>query len=329
MLGRGLNRRQRGIALVAVLWALVLLAVIAATVLRESRTQSRLARNFLDGAQAEALADGGVHRAIAGLAVPVSGGGWRADGTVYAWRTGAGEVRIRIEDEGGKIDLNRTAHRLLQNLFLAVGLERVAAEGLASAVLDYRDKDDRRRPGGAEDSDYASAGLSHGAKDGPFEALEELHQVLGMTRKIYAAITPALTVHSNRRRPDRRVAPPLVIAALQGDGGGAGVPPAALASPVLPLGGGAAPRPAPGDAPGDAPTGAPGVGDPSVSILFLGPTPHRSRVRVYTIHAEAMTESGGVFTRRAVVRMAGRGDVPYRILVWGRGARRLFPPALN
>ena len=47
-----MRRGQRGIALVAVLWALVLLAVIAATVLSESRTQSRLARNFLDAAKA-------------------------------------------------------------------------------------------------------------------------------------------------------------------------------------------------------------------------------------------------------------------------------------
>ncbi|MDX1483405.1 MAG: type II secretion system protein GspK, partial [Alphaproteobacteria bacterium] len=119
--------RQRGIALVAVLWALVLLAVIAATVSRESRTQSRLARNFVDGAQAEALADGGVHRAIDGLSRPVAAGGWRVDGTVYGWRRPDGEVRIRIEDEGGKVDLNRAGAALLRDLFLAAGAEPARA----------------------------------------------------------------------------------------------------------------------------------------------------------------------------------------------------------
>ncbi len=64
--------------------------------------------------------------------------------------------------------------------------------------------------------------------------------------------------------------------------------------------------------------------DPSITILYLGPTPHRSRARSYTIHAEAMTETGGVFTRRAIVRLTGRGDVPYRILVWSRDTQQLF-----
>ncbi len=305
--------RQRGIALVAVLWTLVLLAVIAATVLRESRTQSRLARNFLVGAEAEALADGGVHRAIAGLMAPIKSGGWRVDGTVYAWRTGDGEVRIRIEDEGGKIDLNRVNGRQLKNLFLAVGLEEPAAETLADSILDYRDKDDTKRPAGAEDSDYSAAGLPHGAKDGPFEALEELRQVLGMTRETYMAVAPALTVHSNRRRADRRLASSLVNAALQG--GGEVIAPSL---PQMPPGG------------QSAATGSEGLDqvspdDPSVSILYLGPTPHRSRVRSYTIHAEAMTKTGGIFVRRAIVRLTGRGTAPYRILVWGRGTPQLFP----
>ncbi len=313
-----MRRGQRGIALVAVLWALVLLAVIAATVLSESRTQSRLARNFLDAAQAEALADGGVYRAMEGLARPNAAGGWRVDGTVYAWARPEGEVRIRIEDEGGKIDLNRANGRLLGNLFLAAGLEPGRAEALAAAVQDFRDADDTRRPDGAEDSDYAGAGLPHGAKDAPFDAVEELAQVTGMTREIYAAVAGAITVHARTRRPDAKVAPPLVIAALQGRGG--------TAAPGSPPGsGGISPQPAAAALGSGA--DAPEMVDPSVAILYLGPTGHRSRSRTFTIHAEARTLAGGYFTRRAVVRMAVRGDPPFRILAWGRGGPALFPAA--
>ncbi len=309
-----IRRGQRGIALVAVLWALVLLAVIVATVLSESRTQSRLARNFLDAAQAEALADGGVYRALEGLARPVASGGWRVDGTVYAWRRPEGEVRIRIEDEGGKVDLNRAAGRLLRNLFLAAGLEPARAEALADAVQDFRDADDTRRPGGAEDGDYQGAGLPHGAKDAPFDAVEELHQVYGMTRELYTAVAGAITVHARTRRPDGRVAPPLVTAALQGSGAEEPAP---------------GPAPAPGALPTQPPAdqGDTGESDPSVTILSLGPTGHRSRSRTFTIHAEARTLAGGRFARRAVVRIAGRGDTPFRILAWGRGRRGLFPAA--
>ena len=315
-----MRRGQRGIALVAVLWALVLLAVIAATVLSESRTQSRLARNYLDAAQAEALADGGVYRALAGLARPSAAGGWRVDGTVYAWRRADGEVRVRIEDEGGKIDLNRADGRLLGSLFLMAGLEPARAEALAAAVQDFRDADDTPRPNGAEDGDYAGAGLPHGAKDAPFEAVEELHQVFGMTRELYAAVAGAVTVHARTRRPDAKVAPPLVIAALRGGGGGA-APPA-----TLDPGGILAQPPSRAPMPG---ADVPGVVDPSVAVLYLGPSAHRSRSRTFTIHAEARTLAGGLFTRRAVVRMTARGTPPFEILVWGRGAAALFPPTLQ
>ncbi len=316
-----MGRGQRGIALVAVLWALVLLAVIAATVLSESRTQSRLARNYLDAAQAEALADGGVYRALAGLARPSAAGGWRVDGTVYAWRRAHGEVRVRIEDEGGKIDLNRADGRLLGSLFLMAGLEPARAEALAAAVQDFRDADDTPRPDGAEDSDYAGAGLPHGAKDAPFEAVEELHQVFGMTREIYGAVAAAVTVHARTRRPDAKVAPPLVIAAL---GAGRGT---AAAGGISPVAGGISPRTA--AAALEPGADAPGVVDPGVAILYLGPTAHRSRSRTFTIHAEARTLAGGLFTRRAVVRLTARGAPPFKILAWGRGAAALFPPTLQ
>lgn len=308
MIGPGKRGRQGGIALVAVLWALVLLAVIAAAVLRESRTQSRLARNALDAAQAEALADGGVHRAIEGLTRPASSGGWRADGTVYAWRppTG-GEVRIRIDDEGGKIDLNRADGELLRSLFSAAGLEPERAQALSDAVMDFRDADNSRRPDGAEDADYASAGLPNGAKDAQFDAVEELNQVYGMTRRIYAAVENSITVHARTGRPDAKVAAPLVIAALKGGGG------------ISP--------PGPDPVAEESGPEAPEMADPTVTVIYLGPTAHRSRSRTFTIHAEAMTSSGGRFARRAIVRITARGGNPYQILSWGREQPTLFAAA--
>ena len=46
----------RGIALVVVLWMLTLLAVIAASFTTTTRTETRLARNLVENAKAEALA---------------------------------------------------------------------------------------------------------------------------------------------------------------------------------------------------------------------------------------------------------------------------------
>ena len=55
---------NRGIALVVVLWVLVLLAMIAASVTVGARTGVSLASNLNASARAEALADAGIARAV-------------------------------------------------------------------------------------------------------------------------------------------------------------------------------------------------------------------------------------------------------------------------
>lgn len=55
---------QRGIALVVVLWALTVIAVISANFTTANRDGLFLARNTVERAQAEALADAGVYRAV-------------------------------------------------------------------------------------------------------------------------------------------------------------------------------------------------------------------------------------------------------------------------
>ncbi len=64
----------RGLALVTVLWVLMLLALIAASFTRTTRTEINLTRNLIENAEAEALADAGVYRAVLGLIAPQSEG---------------------------------------------------------------------------------------------------------------------------------------------------------------------------------------------------------------------------------------------------------------
>ncbi|MCH8111718.1 MAG: hypothetical protein IH905_07160 [Proteobacteria bacterium] len=66
--------RQRGIALIAVLWTVLLLSLIATNFLTQTRTDARITRNLIDNAGAEALADAGVYRAIVALLAPATGG---------------------------------------------------------------------------------------------------------------------------------------------------------------------------------------------------------------------------------------------------------------
>jgi len=53
---------RRGLALVTVLWVLMLLALIAASFTRTTPAGINLARNPIESAKAEALADAGVYR---------------------------------------------------------------------------------------------------------------------------------------------------------------------------------------------------------------------------------------------------------------------------
>ncbi len=306
--GSAKTSRRRGIALISVLWVLVLLSLIAASFSFTSRTEVNLARNMVENAEAEALADAGVYRAIAGLFKTVDQGGFRVDRTVYGWRFGDGEVRFEIADEGGKIDLNRATDAMLGALFRTFELSDQQADALVDAIGDFRDTDDDRRLNGAEDDDYLAAGLKHDAKDGPFEAVEELQQVLGMDRELYRLAAPALTVYSRRRAPHLATAPPEVQAAMAGmkqSAGGrrrdrnqqaAGQDGAAASAGALP---------------------------DQVEILLEGPSAARSRAKVYTIHSEARTAGGALFAREAVVRIAG-GRQPYRVHVWRRALGRLF-----
>ena len=70
-------------------------------------------------------------------------------------------------------------------MFRAAGVEQDKATRLASALVDWRDADSLTQPqGGAEDPEYAAAGLPYGAKDAPFETVAEAEQVLGVDPRI-------------------------------------------------------------------------------------------------------------------------------------------------
>ena len=83
-----------------------------------------------------------------------------------------------------------------------------------NAILDWRDPDSLRRNPGAEDVDYAHAG--YGAKDAPFNSVEELRLVAGMTNGLFASIYPALTIHSGQPGVHPLAAPREVLLALPG-----------------------------------------------------------------------------------------------------------------
>src|SRR5262249_2698270 len=156
--------------------------------------------------KAEALAEGAIQQAMVELLIPPGQGAWQADGSVHEIRLGEGVVSVRIEDETGRIDLNRADLPVLVSMLVSVGVPPGGAEHLAAAIVDYRDPDNIKTPGGAEAFDYEAAGRRRGPKNAPFDATEELMQVLGMTPEIMQAVSPLITVFSPTGEVNRQAA---------------------------------------------------------------------------------------------------------------------------
>lgn len=176
---------DRGAALLVVLWLLLILAGIAAGVAYATRTQAQLAANRQAAAEARGLADAGVALGAAwlgeaGFDAEAAGGSF---GSPCRLLTGA--VSVSAIPLNALVDLNSADLDALTALFERAGAADPLA--VANAVLDWRDPDNRPRfGGGAEAADYARAGVSFPPGNRPFDTVEELAGVLGLTPEVFA-----------------------------------------------------------------------------------------------------------------------------------------------
>ena len=263
------------------LCVLAVLSVIAVTLIRETREETRFESAVIDDAKAEALAEAGIQQSMAELLIPPGNGAWQADGATHELRLGEGSVRVRIEDESGRIDINSADDATLVSMLISIGLPNDEAQHLAAAIADYRDPDSIKHPGGAEAFDYEAAGLDHGPKNSPFDSPEELMQVLGMTPEILKTLYPLITVYSPTREINRQAASPAVLRAL----------PKSTFGPEQNL-------------------ATAGLGDPVVPVL--------SAATVVRVTAEAHTRGGGYYIREAILRRSTLPTQPFNVLSWRR-----------
>ncbi len=208
--------RQRGVALIVVLWVVALLSLLAASFGLGVRREARLAAYHVGLPQWRAAAEAAVHYAAYRLRLSDPQWRWQVDGRVYHWHWQGLPVELRLADESGKVDLNRAPATLLQVALQLAGAEADQAVALADAILDWRDGDDATRPHGAEAATYAAAGLDYGPANRPFQAVEEVGMVLGMTPALTRALLPWVTIHSHRQGINPASAPPALLRALPG-----------------------------------------------------------------------------------------------------------------
>lgn len=210
--------KQHGVVLVVVLWLLVLLEILVATQVVNARTESELVRNRVERIQARAAAEAGLFQTIDMLARQKGQTEQmlRTDGGVYSMDYNSVSVTLSVLDEAGKIDLNGARPAMLRNLFANLAGDAEKGKQISDAVLDWRDSDHNRREDGAEDDDYKAAGKPYGAKDEFFDNLEELLLVLGMDGELYSKVASMVTVNTGAKGINPAVAQRAVLLTVPG-----------------------------------------------------------------------------------------------------------------
>jgi general secretion pathway protein K len=306
------SRHERGIALVIVLWVGLLVVAIAGAFILDTRNSTQLTRNFLDNAEARALADGGVHLAIFEVLRADDETQWQRDGRVYQRAVPGGTLDISIEDEAGKIDINSASDELLEGLFLSAGVDGDTASTFAQAIEKFR-REEKSRTQSSRASGESRARIRRTSSvsrrsarrkaDRVFHSVDSLGQIPGMTVELHALLRPALTVFGDSKLHYM-------------------------------------------SSPREALMAIPGITSEAVDMFLLGRTGDEAsgpladflvegRARAYwrkkeskflTVKVRAQSENGAVFTRVAIVEMAEQDDQPFIVKEWREGDSQSIPP---
>jgi general secretion pathway protein K len=209
------NENEEGFVLLPALWLSGLLAVALSAFLVHVKIHVKTAANLIENAKSELVADGIVQF----VAYELASGRDRkqlAGGIVSRCQVDDEYVAfIRVQDQGGLVDLNATSPATLRSLLTLLGLAPEKAEGLAEKIADFRDVDDAVRPSGAEAEDYRAAGLPL-PKNAPFLDKAELDQVLGMSDDVRRQMAPLITIHSQQAGIDPITSPKVLREAQSG-----------------------------------------------------------------------------------------------------------------
>jgi len=292
-------RANRGVALLLVLWALVLLGTLALGFSWSMRTEAMAARNGIDETRALFQARTGVNRAVAMLAsLP-------ADNVLAASIAGEDDdasYEVRIEAESGKVDVNLVGEEVLLEILKKGGLPEEEAEGVRDAILDWRDDDDNPRPRGAERAEYGRMPEPVAPRNGKILGIGELMSVQGVTKEFHEAfLSRVFTAHGNSVQLSFLRAPEIVLRSLPGVSAGA-------ADRIV-----AGRREEP---PFSAKDLAPMVGEGLLTAQGLALLSGGSSSSVYTIIATGRAGNDVTRVVRCLVEVSGSGEKRVKILGW-------------
>jgi general secretion pathway protein K len=199
--------QERGFALLIVLWTIGILALLITGLVGNASREAKLTATLRGEAVGRAAADAVVAEVM--MEVLRSG-----DAQPGARQFGAFRVDVELLDFSGRINPNLAPAQMLQALLVGLGAAPQPAENLAAAMVDWRSPGLSPSPHGAKAAQYRAAGLTYGPPGRPFENLDQIRYVIGMTPALLAAMKPHLTLWSTSD-PDPALADAVVLSALR------------------------------------------------------------------------------------------------------------------
>lgn len=192
----GFPAREGGMALIMVLWVISLMTIMAGSFSLSTQREAGILSHAHERSKALALADGGVNYAMMMLSLPDIKRRWQADGTPYTWQVDGARVKIRILDEGGKVDLNAAQEQTLLTVLRWLLKNEDQATAMADKIIDWRDADNLRREHGAEAPDYEPSKMQAPPQNRNFLIIDELRSVSGMTAELYRKLEGWFTLYT-------------------------------------------------------------------------------------------------------------------------------------
>lgn len=194
-----------GVALITVILIISILVAAALELNRLSRADIYSAANISDGVKLTYIAKSGFYGAAALLINSNNDYETLRDDWAHAEVLSAqskalfanGSFMVRIEDEKGKIPINKlvtggAVNANIKDMLLLLLKqpefdlnERKAAE-IVDAIIDWIDENNEITGAGAESSYYASLAAPYAAKNAPLDCIEELLMIRGITYELFA-----------------------------------------------------------------------------------------------------------------------------------------------
>jgi general secretion pathway protein K len=218
-------------ALIAALWLVVAITVVALQFSLDARERRSLGLAASERGTEQALASGALALVQARLEqvlrVAPSGTGavanlrgsdpWLGADSLYSgpYYVDSTRVDVTVKDLGTQLNVNDMTEDQLRTFFSFVIKDYGTSDHLAQCIMDWRDADSIPRANGAEADQYIKDGLLALPTNAPFREVSDLLDVEGMTPDIYNQVAPYLRTRG-AATVNLNTAPEAVLRALPG-----------------------------------------------------------------------------------------------------------------